>query len=110
MWARARVHSVEDMQSLLVAMTLAASVQVPTAATPLGCEFVYLRDSAGYSVCHIPAGYQHRPAGLCTWQGHGDPSTSISEYAVLGPWADWDARSAVSCQKYYYLSAHVETR
>jgi hypothetical protein len=102
-------HSVEDMHSLFVAITLAASVQVPAAATAAPCEFFYLRDNAGYSVCHTLGDYAHRAAGSCSWYGPGDP-TGISEYAATGPWVDPTSTSPVSCPKFYYLIADVETR
>ena len=109
MWGRGGVHSVEGMQNLLVALTLAAGVQVPAATTPAPCEFVYLRDNWGYSVCHTQGDYLHRAAGSCSWYGPGDPA-GISEYAVQGPWADPTAKSYVSCPKYYYLFADIEMR
>src|SRR5687768_4612322 len=107
MWRGDGAHSVEGMQLFLVAMTLAASVQAPVAATTSSCEFVYLRDNAGYSQCDSGTGYQHRADGWCSWMGPFDP-TGISEYAAVGPWAEPTGNSSVSCPKYYYLTAEVE--
>ncbi|WP_203909360.1 hypothetical protein [Rhizocola hellebori] len=97
------------MQLLIAAMTLAAGLHMPAATTSASCEFVYLRDNAGYSQCQSGTGYQHRADGWCFWAGIGDPE-DISEYAKVGPWADPTGRSPVSCPKFYYLSADIETR
>lgn len=90
-------------------MTLAAGLQLPTAAEVPSCGFVYLRSNLGHSSCDGGTGYQHRASGSCSWIGPGDPA-GISEYAVVGPWADPDSMSSLSCPKYYVLFADVETR
>jgi hypothetical protein len=98
------------MQHLFVAITLAASLQLPAAsAEQTSCAFVYLRDNAGYSQCSTGTGFQHRAAGSCSWAGIGDPA-GISEYAVVGPWTNPTGKSSLSCPKFYYLSAEAETR
>jgi len=109
MWRHGGAHSVEGMQLLFAAMTLAASMHLPAASTPVSCDFVSLRDNAGYSQCQGGTGYQHRASGSCSWAGFGDP-TGISEYAVEGPWTDPTGRSSVSCPKFYYLFAQAEIR
>ncbi len=109
MWRGGGAHSVAGMQLLFAAITLGASLHLPAASTPAPCDFVSLRDHAGYSQCHGGTGYQHRASGMCSWAGFGDP-TGISEYAVVGPWADPAGRSPVSCPRFYYLFAQTETR
>jgi hypothetical protein len=97
------------MQTLFVAMTLAASLQAPAATPPLGCGFTYVNDRLGYSYCSPSFGFQQRADGLCSWVGFGDPD-AISEYAVQGPWVDPGEKSTVSCSKFYLLTVEIQTR
>src|SRR5687768_18521275 len=87
MWCGIGAHSVKGMQLFLVAMTLAASGHAPVAATTSSCEFVYLRDNAGYSQCHPGTGDQHRADGWLSWMGPFDPP-GLSESGAVGPWAE----------------------
>jgi hypothetical protein len=96
-------HSLEDMQSLLLAMTLAAGVQVPaavTTTTPV-CELKYQSAYAGYSTCQGGTGFQHRAYGICY---------GISEYTVIGTWADPTERSWVRCDRFHTLVGDFEIR
>src|SRR5688572_20689963 len=90
--------NVEGMQSILLAMTLAAGMQLPAAATTStpDCDVYYTADGrSGYSACVSGTGYQHRIVGICYAQNPG----SVSEYAATpGPWANPDARSWTTCK------------